>query len=110
MKALGGQMEQNSFNWIFSFADDVHVLRDTAYNVAYWNLHDRSLRWEGLDGAVSSRRWTVDGRPLVCFHFSGFSPADPARISKHDSRYSAYLMPSVARILTSTSSGFAPMD
>ncbi len=99
MKALGGQMEQNSFNWIFSFADDVHVLRDTAYNVAYWNLHDRSLRWEGLDGAVSSRRWTVDGRPLVCFHFSGFSPADPARISKHDSRYSAYLMPSVARIL-----------
>lgn len=96
---LGAQMEQNSFNWITCFADDVHVLRDPAYNVAYWNLHDRSLRYRGLDDGQADGTWTVDGEPLVAFHFSGFSPAFPFTVSKHDRRYSPYLMPSFARLL-----------
>jgi glycosyltransferase involved in cell wall biosynthesis len=101
--ALGGQMEQNSFNWISCFADDVHVLRDAAYNVAYWNLHDRSVRWQGLDdeGTDGERKpsWTVDGRPLVTFHFSGYSPAGaPFAISRYDQRYSLYTLPSLARL------------
>ncbi|HEV7515466.1 MAG TPA: hypothetical protein VGR07_04130, partial [Thermoanaerobaculia bacterium] len=96
---LGAQMEQNSFNWITCFADDVHVLRDATYNVAYWNLHDRSLRYRGLDDPTADAAWTVDGRPLVAFHFSGFSPASPFAVSKHDRRYSPYLMPSFARLL-----------
>ena len=99
--ALGGQMEQNSFNWISCFADDVYVLRDSAYNVAYWNLHDRSVRWEGLDDRGAGSRWTVDGRPLVAFHFSGYSPAgEPFSISRYDQRYSLYTLPSLARLFS----------
>jgi len=55
---------------------DVHILRDPAYNVAYWNLHHRPL---GFDG----RRYTVGGAPLRFFHFSGYSPREPHLLSKH---------------------------
>lgn len=56
---------------------DVGVLRDPAVNVAYWNLHERTLG-ELPDGAV-----TVDGSPLVLFHFSGYDPGNPSHLSKY---------------------------
>lgn len=95
---LGGQMEQNAFNWVSCFVDNVAVLRDPAYNVAYWNLHDRSLRATELDAPSSPATWTVDGEPLVAFHFSGFSPAAPSRVSKYDQRHSLYILPSLSRL------------
>jgi glycosyltransferase involved in cell wall biosynthesis len=108
MLELGGQTEQNAFNWVSSFVDKVHVLRDAAYNVAYWNLHDRSLRFTGLDDPndpndpndpIKDGSWTVDGEPLVAFHFSGYSLADPYILSRHDRRHSLYVLPSLARLI-----------
>jgi glycosyltransferase involved in cell wall biosynthesis len=96
LPSQGGQWEQNSFNWITAFLDGLHVLRDPAYNVAYWNLHDRSLRLKSLDS--EEHRWTVDGEPLVCFHFSGFSLDEPLSLSRHDRRYSLFHIPSLARL------------
>ncbi|MGB7051148.1 MAG: methyltransferase domain-containing protein [Acidimicrobiales bacterium] len=55
---------------------DSVIVRDPEYNVAYWNLHSRLFRWTG-------ERYEVDGRPLAFFHFSGYSPDDPHRLSKH---------------------------
>jgi hypothetical protein len=52
------------------------IVRDTVYNVAYWNLHERVLAKEG-------ESWTVDGRPLGFFHFSGYDVHRPALLSKH---------------------------
>jgi hypothetical protein len=54
---------------------DHHVLRDRGCNVAYWNLPTR--RVAGGPGA-----WTVDGVPLRFFHYSGYSPTQPDRLSK----------------------------
>lgn len=55
----------------------VHVIRDASYNVAYWNLHERTvLRENGV--------WVVNGAPLTFFHFSGFRPDVPDRICKYD--------------------------
>lgn len=59
------------------FCDHLHVSRDPSLNVAYWNLQQRSVA-RGADGG-----YTVDGVPLTFFHFSGFSPAKPNRLSKH---------------------------
>jgi glycosyltransferase involved in cell wall biosynthesis len=59
--------------------DRFAVLRDPGYNVAYWNLGGRSLR-RGRAG------YEVNGRPLRFFHFSGYDPRDPDRISKHQDR------------------------
>jgi glycosyltransferase involved in cell wall biosynthesis len=98
LESLGGQKEQNAFNWITCFATGIYVLRDPAYNVAYWNLHDRSLRWTGLDDP-SEERWLVNGRPLVAFHFSGLPPAGGCALSRWDGRYSLYVLPSVARLV-----------
>lgn len=58
---------------------DVHVLRHPGYNVAYWNLAARGL--EAREG-----RYLAGGAPLVFYHFSGFDPAFPDRLSKHQSR------------------------
>lgn len=96
---LGGQMEQNAFNWITCFRDSVTVFRDQSYNVAYWNLHERSIRWTGFDDVDDETRWTVNGRPLVAFHFSGYSPHSRFQLSKWDARHSLYVMPSLALLV-----------
>jgi len=54
---------------------DCHILRDPTYNVAYWNLDQRELRW--TDGG-----YTVDGLPLHFFHFSAFDPTEPTLLSR----------------------------
>ncbi len=46
------------------------IVRDPAYNVAYWNLHSRAVA-RGADG------YEVNGRPLAFFHYSGYSPKRP---------------------------------
>ena len=51
------------------------ILRDPGFNVAWWNLSHRTVRWNG--------RWEVDGVPIRFFHFSGYSPETPRRLTKH---------------------------
>ena len=85
LRALGPQHEQNSFNWVLAFAEDVAVCRDPSINVAYWNLHERSLRWSALDGG-SEEAWTLETGPLSCFHFSGFQ-AGLGRLTHFDHRH-----------------------
>lgn len=98
---LGLQHEQQFFNWLVNLADRVKVIKDKAYNVAYWNLHDRSLRYAGWDLPEQKQLpfWQVDGQPLVAFHFSGFSMEAPYRLSAHDSRYNLYVLPSVTKLI-----------
>jgi glycosyltransferase involved in cell wall biosynthesis len=72
----------------------VYILRDTSYNVAYWNLDQRDLAFR--DG-----RYLVDGNPLHFFHFSGYSPDAPYLLSKHQGLRPRILLsdrPDVARI------------
>ncbi len=56
-----------------------HILRDPAYNVAFWNLHERTL---SSDGEV----FLVNGEPAAFCHISGFDPDKPRKLSKHQSR------------------------
>ncbi|MDA8105316.1 MAG: hypothetical protein M0Z71_08015 [Nitrospiraceae bacterium] len=62
------------------FFSDCFILREPGYNVAYWNLHERTVTREE-DG------FAVNGSPLVFFHFSGFNPGDIERISKYQNRF-----------------------
>ncbi|MDB5498912.1 MAG: hypothetical protein JWP28_2943, partial [Phenylobacterium sp.] len=61
------------------FVDSLAVLRTPTLNLAYWNLEGRTL-------ARSGGGWTVDGEPLAFFHYSGFDPARPDVLSKHQDR------------------------
>ena len=58
---------------------ELGLIRSPALNLAYWNLDGRSLNMK--EGA-----WQVDDQPLGFFHFSGFDPARPELLSKHQSR------------------------
>lgn len=58
------------------FPDAVVLLRDPGLNVAYWNLQERQIR-------NTSECLTSNGRPLVFFHFSGFDPRVPERLTRH---------------------------
>jgi len=68
-------VDQKWMNFVPCFFDEVCILREPGCNVAYWNLQERSLSLE--DGV-----YHVNGSsPLVFFHYSGFSPKSPERLS-----------------------------
>ncbi len=69
-------VDQKFMDFVPGFADHARVLRDPTLNVAYWNVAQRVLE-HTADG------WSVDGRPLGFFHFSGFDPAKAHVLSKH---------------------------
>ena len=52
------------------------VVRDSSLNVAFWNLDERELH--EVEG-----RAIVDGAPLRHFHFAGFDPRQPERLSTY---------------------------
>lgn len=85
-------VDQRWFDLAPGFVSDYAIVRDPQYNVAYWNLHSRELAHDG-------ERYTVDGRPLAFFHFSGFDPDDTSVLSRHQDRIDLDRHPLVRRIL-----------
>ncbi len=58
------------------FFDEVHILRHPGCNVAYWNLHERFL-------SESDSGYLINGSSrLVFFHYSGYSPSLPDKLSR----------------------------
>lgn len=66
------------------FPELCDVERDPGYNVAYWNLHYRTL---SLAPPGSPGRWLCNGQPLRFFHFSSYKPTRPESISGHQTRF-----------------------
>jgi glycosyltransferase involved in cell wall biosynthesis len=89
--------DQRWVDLLSAFLPKLVVLRDPGYNIAYWNLHERTIRRTD-DG------WRVtfsDGTEcdLVFFHFSGFSPKRP-ELSKHENRFQDRPPGDVGQLLT----------
>lgn len=72
-------VDQRWFDLAPGFLTDLAIVRDPEFDVAYWNLHSRDLRYDG-------GRYVVDDRPLAFFHFSGFDPEHPLVLSRHQDR------------------------
>jgi hypothetical protein len=61
--------------------DNVGILRDPGYNVATWNLTNRTVTGTGKSG------FRVNGQPLYFYHFSGFdSGAQKTMLDKYGSK------------------------
>jgi glycosyltransferase involved in cell wall biosynthesis len=73
-------VDQRWIDLVPGYFSSTAILRDPAYNVAYWNLHGRKLSQHG-------KEFRVNGRPLVFFHFSGFDPNQPQSLSRHQTRF-----------------------
>lgn len=70
----------------------VHINRQPDLNVAWWNLSERF---------ISSNKdiYYVNGIPLTFFHFSGYSPDYPDRITHHISNLIVSEQPDAIRFL-----------
>jgi hypothetical protein len=84
----GYHFDQKWMDLVPSYMSSVHVLRDRAYNVAYWNLHERGqhirARHLGNDSHVV---FTDTGDEIAFMHFSGFDTKTPGVLSRHQNRF-----------------------
>jgi len=84
-------VDQKWIDLIPGFFDQISIIRHPGYNAAYWNLHERPVHHQ--NGA-----FFVEDVPLVFFHFSGYSPFTPDRLSKHQNRHALSLTNSLSRL------------
>ncbi len=77
--ANGLFVDQKWIDLVPGLFPNVAILRHEGYNVAYWNLGQRSV-------SAQSDPPTSNSQPIRFYHFSGFDPAMPDMVSKHDSR------------------------
>lgn len=85
-------VDQKWMNLAPGMFDQVKILRHPGCNMAYWNLHERTL----LEAAEN---YVVNGSvPLCFFHFSGIVLDDPAMLSKNTNRYTLADRPDLSRL------------
>jgi hypothetical protein len=81
-------VDQKWINHVPGLFPDVHILRHPGCNMAYWNLHERTLDGMAVNGEF----------PLVFYHFSGISVDDLNALSKHQSKWTLDLRPDLREI------------
>jgi len=76
-------VDQLWLNFATLFYKEVFVLDNPGYNMAYWNLQERSL------SKNEAGTFIINGEhPLVFYHFSGFDLHKQYAISKYQNRFS----------------------
>jgi hypothetical protein len=73
-------VDQLWLNFVPLLFKDVSLLLDPGANLAYWNLYERVVE-EEEHGKI-----TVNGQPLLFFHFSRWNISNPRSITAVDSR------------------------
>jgi hypothetical protein len=63
----------------YFFNDVTEVLNDPAINIAYWNLHERTLS-QDKDNII------VNGKPAILMHFSGYRMQKGNQFTVHSER------------------------
>jgi hypothetical protein len=74
---FGLSTDQKWVNIAPCFFEDLHISFNLGYNVAFWNLHERSLKIDHEDRYIVN-----DDYPLIFFHFSSFDEENPQYLSK----------------------------
>jgi len=78
-------------NLIPAYSDKVLIEKYPGYNMAHWNLHERTLSKKGGE-------YFVNDEPLIFFHFSHYSPVHPGAIAGHHNRFSFATRPDLEEI------------
>ena len=85
-------VDQKWMNLAPGLFERVAILRHPGCNMAYWNLHERTLSESGSGYVVNGTE------PLCFFHFSGVVVADATMLSKHTDRYTLPGRPDLHRL------------
>jgi hypothetical protein len=89
-------VDQKWMNLAPGLFEGVVILRDAGCNMAYWNLHERTLLTTGGVYEVESRGG--QSVPLRFFHFSGVVISDPELLSRNTNRYTLAARPDLQRL------------
>lgn len=73
------------------FGEKVLILRHPGINLAFWNMHERVFVDNG-------KEYTVDGAPLVIFHFSGLDPLNYQEIARKQTKFNLTNLPQYTRL------------
>jgi len=84
--------DQVWLNYAPVFLSRCHIIRDLGYNVANWNLHERTIT-ESNDGFFINRTTR-----LVFFHFSHYDPRTPTIIAHYNHRYTFVNRPDLTSV------------
>ena len=87
------------------FFKKVFILFDLGYNIAYWNLHERSLVKQS-DG----KYFVNNNYPLVFYHFSGYNLDKVYEISKYQNRNSFSTRPELADLFDAYNKSVMALD
>lgn len=63
------------------FFEKVKIEKHLGYNMAYWNLHERTIT------ELGGTYWINNDHPLQFFHFSGYNIHTPEVLSVHQNRF-----------------------
>ncbi len=74
-------VDQNWMNFLPVFVPGTYIERHPGYNVAYWNLHERTV------SRKQDTYYVNEESELLFFHYSGYDPARPEVLSKYQDRF-----------------------
>jgi hypothetical protein len=73
-------VDQKFIDLVPGLFDNYYIEKNPGYNVAWWNIHSRSIgREQGT--------WMCNDGALYFFHFSGYHPQRPNALSRNANRY-----------------------
>jgi lipopolysaccharide biosynthesis glycosyltransferase len=79
-------VDQKWFDLVPSYFNKVAIFKSSAYNIAYWNIHERTLsRTDGILRVIQT------GEIVAFIHFSNIDVNNPSKISKWLPPNSSYL-------------------
>jgi hypothetical protein len=73
-------VDQKFIDLVPGLFDNYYIEKNPGYNVAYWNIHSRSISRE-------NGMWMCNDGPLYFFHFSSYRPERPNILARHTTRY-----------------------
>lgn len=76
-----GIFTDQSWGVLFCASPDSGIFHDASYNVAYWNLHERTISGD------AKSLFLCNDLKLQFFHFSGYSPQERDKLSLHQNRH-----------------------
>lgn len=78
--AAGYFVDQKFIDLAMVLFRNITVIYDAGYNVAYWNIHSRSI-YKKEDA------WMCNDNRLYFYHFSNYKPEKPEILSSHQNRF-----------------------
>lgn len=91
--AEGMGVDQLWLNLVPLLFNNVGIFNNSGANVAYWNLHERSI------DLINDTYVVNQTEPLLFLHISGYSFENPANLSRHQNRFDLTKLPVLQLIL-----------